>query len=152
MKEVLPNIVNVERDEYLSVNYIALIPVLTQAIKEQQSQIEELKNTISKLQNQPTSTQEVDLNSTTLGVALSQNVPNPFTTDTRITYAIPYTFKVAKLGVYDLNGQELKLVALTATTGAVVIQGGNLKPGMYIYTLIVDGKTVASKKMTLTSN
>lgn len=153
LKEVLPNIVNVEQDQYLSVNYIALIPILTQAIKEQKTQIEELKNTISKLQTQqPTSTQEVELNGITQGIILSQNVPNPFTTDTRISYVIPYGYKVAKLGIYDLNGQEIKLVNLASANGEVVIQGGNLKPGIYIYTLIIDGKTVASKKMTLTSN
>ncbi|MBK8684776.1 MAG: T9SS type A sorting domain-containing protein [Bacteroidetes bacterium] len=86
-----------------------------------------------------------------LVATLTQNVPNPFTTDTRISYTIPFQYQSAKIGVYDLNGQELKLLTLNAPIGEVIIQGGKLKPGMYIYTLIVDGKTLSSKKMTLTS-
>jgi len=33
---------------------------------------------------------------------------------------------------------------------SIKIQGNELKPGMYLYTLIVDGKEVGTKRMILT--
>lgn len=154
VQKILPELVKEDNKGYLAVNYTAIIPILSQAIKEQQAQIEELKNMISNHStgNSPSSTQETEASDLMKGVTLSQNVPNPFTVDTRISYSIPQQFKIAKLGVYDLNGQELKLVNLTSASGDVIIQGGNLKPGMYLYTLIIDGRAAATKKMTLTSN
>ncbi|MBK8146464.1 MAG: tail fiber domain-containing protein [Bacteroidetes bacterium] len=147
-------------EKFKAVNYIALIPILSEAIKEQQTVIESLQNQIDELRTivagssatkPSSSTQEVEAIPSMEGVVLSQNVPNPFTNDTRISYSISQPFKSAKLGVYDLNGQELKLVSLTAVSGDVIIQGGNLKAGMYVYALIIDGKSVATKRMILTS-
>lgn len=148
-------------EKYKAVNYIALIPILSEAIKEQQSVIESQQNQIDELRTlvasisaakSPSSTQEVEVSNSMEDVVLSQNVPNPFTNDTRISYTISQAFKMAKIGVYDLNGQELKLINLNSAKGDVIIQGRNLKPGMYLYTLIIDGKSIATKRMTLTSN
>ena len=38
--------------KYKSVNYIAMVPILTKAIQEQQEQIEVLKNSIEELKKQ----------------------------------------------------------------------------------------------------
>lgn len=148
-------------EKFKAVNYIALIPILAEAIKEQQTMIESQQSQIDELRiilnnisaaKSARSTQDLELGNLIESATLSQNVPNPFSNDTRISYSISQPFHVAKLGVYDLNGQELKLVQLTAMSGDVIIQGGNLKPGMYLYTLIIDGKSIATKRMTLTSN
>lgn len=48
IKEVFPEVVSLDSTtSYYSVNYVKLIPVLIEAIKEQQMQIEELKKQIS---------------------------------------------------------------------------------------------------------
>lgn len=53
LKEVIPNVViGDENKENLGVNYAELVPVLTQAIQEQQKIIEDLKIRIEKLENQ----------------------------------------------------------------------------------------------------
>jgi len=54
LEKVLPILVKkgIDKDSILSVNYTSLIPVLTKAIQEQQSIIEENKLDISKLKNQ----------------------------------------------------------------------------------------------------
>lgn len=49
IQKVYPEAVKVEDDGYLSVNYISLIPVLIEAIKEQQNTIDELKDQLNKL-------------------------------------------------------------------------------------------------------
>jgi len=50
LRNVIPEVVvGDERKENLAVNYIELIPIMVNAIKEQQQQIEELKKEISNL-------------------------------------------------------------------------------------------------------
>ena len=49
IQKVFPEIVKENNNGYLSVNYIALIPVLVEAIKEQQIKIEELEKEVAKL-------------------------------------------------------------------------------------------------------
>lgn len=49
IQDVLPEVVAEKIDGYLGVRYEKVVPLLIQAIKEQQLQIEELKKTISKL-------------------------------------------------------------------------------------------------------
>ena len=49
IEQVLPELVSEGADGYKSVNYIGVIPVLTQAIQEQQTEIEQLKEENKKL-------------------------------------------------------------------------------------------------------
>jgi Cu/Ag efflux pump CusA len=51
VKEVIPEVVGDEESGY-AIQYGALTPVLIEAIKEQQKQIEELKELVNKLLNQ----------------------------------------------------------------------------------------------------
>lgn len=52
VKEILPEIVGTDDNGYHSVQYTALVPVLIKALQEQQTQIEELKRRVEKLENQ----------------------------------------------------------------------------------------------------
>jgi hypothetical protein len=56
------------------------------------------------------------------------------------------------MGIYDLNGKEIKLFQLNSAEGVLSLSGANLQPGVYIYMLIVDGQPYDSKKMILTSH
>ncbi|MFA6057704.1 MAG: tail fiber domain-containing protein [Taibaiella sp.] len=153
LKKVMPELVKEDNEGYLGVNYTMLIPVLTEAIKAQQQEIELLKQEVTSLKDNRSS-------QTTLAIAgvsaseayLAQNVPNPFNQTTNISYKLPAGISAATLGIYDLNGKEIRLFQLSReATGSVTINGGDLKPGMYVYTLIIDGKYFNSKKMILTS-
>jgi hypothetical protein len=132
--------------------------VLTQAIKEQQAmiaqqqvRIEQLEKNIKLNAMDATENKGVDVLSAPTNF-LDQNVPNPFTTATTITYRIGTNFTRAQLGVYDRTGAELKLFEITDANGVVRIEADTLKPGMYLYSLIIDGIAVDTKKMTLTSH
>lgn len=50
VQKVLPELVNEGDDGYLRMNYIGLIPVLLEAIKEQEAEIEALQSEIRQLQ------------------------------------------------------------------------------------------------------
>ena len=153
LKKVMPELVTEDQEGYLAVNYTMLIPVLSEAIKAQQQEIDLLKQELASLKGNKTPT----IASTIPGIDaaeayLAQNVPNPFSQTTSISYKLPADIASASLGIYDLNGKEIRLFQLGhATTGSVTINGGDLRPGMYVYTLIIDGKYFDSKKMILTS-
>lgn len=80
---------------------------------------------------------------------LIQNSPNPFTNSTTIKYALPSSFKSALMTIKDANGKVVKNYNLTAQNGNVVLDGGELASGVYFYSLVVEGKTVDTKKMVL---
>ena len=79
---------------------------------------------------------------------LNQNVPNPFTDKTVITYYIPVYVENAAITVYDDMGTPVKTFRISVKgQGEVILYAGNLKHGLYTYNLIADGKIVASGKM-----
>jgi hypothetical protein len=58
----------------------------------------------------------------------------------------------AFIGIYDLNGTQIKLEEIHLSgKGSVSIEPNELKPGMYLYSLIVDNKLVDTKTMVLTN-
>jgi hypothetical protein len=71
------------------------------------------------------------------GVVLEQNYPNPFSGETEIRFTLPETAHV-RLILFNSVGQQIKiLIDAEAPAGlnTVRLEGGNLKPGMYLYQL-----------------
>jgi hypothetical protein len=82
-------------------------------------------------------------------VLLEQNTPNPFDHSTLIKYGIPSGFQSAQLLITDNAGRSIKQIALTSGSGVVSINGSMLSGGSYTYSLLVEGKILASKKMVV---
>jgi len=81
-------------------------------------------------------------------IILDQNLPNPFAEKTSINYVIPTDVKEAQLLFYDINGRIIKQVDITERgEGKLTVYGENLQNGIYTYSLIADGKLIATKKM-----
>lgn len=158
LAEVMPTAVMPDEEGYFAVNYDAVIPVLVNAIQEQQSQIEALQEQIELLQGFEPADSRTDGAATKFGTAgllegakLEQNAPNPFRTQTEIGFFVPQEFQSATLYVFDLSGRMIKTYPVTqAGAGSVIISAGELTAGMYIYTLAVNGAEVDSKRMILT--
>jgi len=150
IKEVLPELVYEDKKGYLSIDYNGIIPLLVSAIKEQQSQIGTLQAEIEQLKigdSRPKSTVENNLGN----AQLFQNKPNPFNENTVIDYYIPDGNQKATVYVYDLNGSQKKAYDVTTEgRSKIIINGSELQPGMYLYTLIVGGKEVNTRRMILT--
>jgi hypothetical protein len=85
------------------------------------------------------------------GVRLHQNHPNPFQVDTEIKMEIPDAISMATLYIYDFHGKtvEKRLISGRGLT-SVIIAAGRFSPGIYLYTIIVDGHAAEIKKMILT--
>ena len=135
--------------EFKAVNYNAFIPVALQAIKEQQTKINDLETRLAKLEN-VSAAENKKSNWETSEAELFQNTPNPFQEKTEIKYRLPQTTKNAIIYVYDMNGRQIKNVSVQAGEGSVTIESNELSAGMYIYSLVADGKEVSTKRMILT--
>jgi len=156
LKEILPDLVVYNKDaELYGVNYIGLIPILVEAIKEQQIQIEELKAAIvidEALKGASVSTASTDPLSSEVGIStLNQNAPNPFTEETTISYSLSETVGSATLFIYDMSGKQLRSYDLSDRGDSKInILGGELDAGMYMYSLVTDGLLIETKQMILT--
>jgi len=160
VQTVYPKLVEYNDEaDILEINYLGFIPELVNAIKEQQiiieslqSEIQELKkgNNNSKLKSATISTGISNLQENITN-ALYQNAPNPFSHSTSIEYSLTKNAQKAMICIYDMNGTQLKCIPLHLTVyGNVTINGNEFKAGMYMYSLIVDGQLIDTKRMVLT--
>ncbi len=85
------------------------------------------------------------------GVELMQNKPNPFDEKTIISVSVSkeLAYKRAFISVADMTGKEIKRLDINLKPGMneVLYEHGYNASGTYIYTLLVDGKWVESKRM-----
>jgi len=170
LKEAYPELVSQDTLGYYYVNYIGLIPVLVEALKDQHNtitaqsvKIKELAERLSAIENNPIldpkgntkSTKVTTDTPTTDNVTnafLYQNAPNPFTVNTEIKYYLPESIISATLFIYDMQGLQIKSIPIQQHGNAsITLHGSEFKAGMYIYTLIADGKEVDTKRMILTN-
>jgi hypothetical protein len=158
LKQIYPELVNQDTLGYYYVNYIGLIPVLVEAVKEQKAQINALTSLLNKSNsgtmkvgaNTTNEITETEIDALTYPV-LYQNVPNPFNSTTTIGFSLPTSVGSAIVYVYDMNGTQLKSYPISERgKGTITIQGSVFSAGMYLYALIADGKVIDTKRMILT--
>ena len=153
LAKVLPDAVMKDEEGFLAVNYDAVIPLLVEAVKELDSQIQtakDLQREISDLRSELNQLKGISLEDKE--ASLLQNIPNPSGADTRIEYSLPLTTQQVSLLIYDMQGKQMATYE-NLQSGAhqeVTIERSTLKAGMYMYTLVADGKEVATKRMILT--
>lgn len=153
-----------------TVNYTELIPILIQAVKEQQQTINTLKaeneaykKTIEERLNQlQQSINNICENgcggnntkATDGGAAkdqLYQSVPNPADSKTMISYTLVRNYENAQIVISDMNGRAVQTIDLQATAGNgnVTVDLSTFSAQQYIYSLYVNGRSVDSKKMMI---
>lgn len=159
VKEIYPELVHTDGNGYMYIDYIGMIPLLVNAIGELNEQIAQLKADNDELNQSVMMAQQqrgIDYPSSQIADdffrnALYQNNPNPFSTSTTIKMSLRSDVEQAAIYIFDMQGSMLKTIPFTDRGNvSVTIEGGDLTPGMYIYSLIADGKEIASKRMILT--
>lgn len=160
VEKLLPDFVHKDDAEYLSIDYISLIPLLVEALKEQKDQIEKLEKKLksndksdspAKNEDSDKSSPNLESNNLIEETILYQNSPNPFSEQTEIRYSIPQNVNSAYIHIFDMQGKLIKTLTINNLgDGFVKINGYQYDPGMYIYTLIVNGQEVDTKRMILT--
>ena len=156
LQEVFPDLVHTEPTTgYYSVSTFELIPVLVKAVQEQ-------KQIIENLQGQVESCCQAGLKNASLkgdsgdeldaGIAkLYQNAPNPFSAQTTIRFEIPESVQNAQLHILNMNGTLLKTLQINQRgAGNVIVSANEFVAGMYLYSLVCDGKIIDTKRILLT--
>ncbi len=149
---ILPEIVNSANDtaQSMGIKYGALIPILINAIKEQQDEIERLKVQV-QLINQPLTSNEdyKDHTSHLNEFILLKNDPNPFNDFTDIQYEVE-NCDHCEIIVMDINGKLIKRLPLNNNSGKVRIYCSEIGNGVFSYSLIENGKVLKTQKMIST--
>jgi hypothetical protein len=83
--------------------------------------------------------------------ALQTASPNPANIFTKISYNLN-TGKDARIVICNMLGSTLKDIRLNDNQNTLTVSTADLKPGIYFYSLIVDGKTISSKKLIVSHN
>ena len=160
LKAVYPELVYEDQNGNVSINYIEMVPLLVQSINELKTDIDELKKENSVLKselsgNDPavksrdevTNIESVDIDI----LSLSQNDPNPFSERTTISLTVPENVNTAAVFFYDMSGKQIdKRIITERGNTQISVTSAEFTEGMYLYSLIADGKVIATRKMILT--
>lgn len=147
LKAVYPELVYEDNNGNVSINYVEMVPLLVQSINELSAKIAELEGTSPrKVKAQPTAIEEtvsdVDM------VRMDQNKPNPFSESTVIALNIPSNAQAANIYIYDMNGKQAQSLPVSERGETnITVYAADLSAGMYIYTLVVDGKVAVTRRM-----
>ena len=144
--------VPVNNEDNYSISYEKLVVPLVKAVQELAQQNEEMKKEIAEMKAVMMSKEGsiIKQNINLTAATLQQNAPNPFTSNTNISYSLPENTLSAEIVVTDKQGNNLKRIPLKAANGLVEINANTLSAGAYQYSLYVNGNIVDSKQMILT--
>ena len=151
---VFPHLISDNNAAVRYIDYLELVPILIKTIQEMQEEIEDLQTQLPQLSRsaftekyENASSQQTIADSNDF--ALFQNVPNPFTERTIIRFTLPNDTKNACICIFDMSGKMLKQVPVDSSMQSITIEGYELQAGMYIYSLLVNGKEIDTKRMIL---
>lgn len=149
LKEVYPELVYEDKSGNVSINYIEMIPLLVQAVNELKAELAQVKGETKA--EAKTRTDATTINTVDEAVlSLAQNNPNPFSESTSIEVSVPQSVRSASLFIYDMSGKMLKRITISGRgTSRVPVTAEGLTEGMYLYTLVADGKVAGTKRMIL---
>ena len=153
IKEIFPDLVVEDANGYLSIDYQGFIPILVDAYKRLETRLQNYEEAMVILsesnakQRTATGIKETESDF----AFISQNKPNPFYESSTISCYIPYSSANAFVCIYDLQGKQIKHIDIKDKgSQTITIDGSEFLPGMFIYTLIIDGQEIDTKKMILT--
>lgn len=146
LQKIYPELVMEGQDGYLAVNYTELVPILIRSIQELKGLLEDLKRDELSVSGMSDNTLP---NVQEKQGYLYQNTPNPFRENTIIRFSLPIRTSTAFICVFDMNGKMVKQIPVNNTMQSITINGYELQAGMYIYSLIVGGKEMDTKRMIM---
>ncbi|HTF27291.1 MAG TPA: T9SS type A sorting domain-containing protein, partial [Flavitalea sp.] len=146
------------KDGLYGLRYDNFISPMVKAMQEQSKKNDEKDSLISDLQNQINDLKALITKGGNGGSSLSptgylkQNAPNPFRSNTVISYYIPENAGHAQIRIVDINGRLIKTFNAPKGEGQIAIRSDELFAGTYSYTLFVNNRTVDTKQMVLLGN
>lgn len=146
LEEIFPDLVYEMEDGTKAINYVEMVPLLVQCIKELNARLSSVEGgTVRKAR----STSGIDHEQATNVNRLYQNNPNPFKEQTLIRFTLANDAADAAVCIFDMTGKQLRRFPVTPGMDSITINGGELGAGMFLYSLIVDGQEIDTKRMIL---
>lgn len=139
---------------FKSVNYLGLISILTQSVKDLSAEVKDLKQQVKEgkqtyvVYKNGFSNSEME-NIKQHGYKLEQNVPNPFDAGSVISYSLPKTETNASIMIFNMTGRLLKTYKLNQKSGKIQVNADDFKNGIYLYSLVSGNRDIITKKMII---
>ena len=153
LEEVFPDLVYEMKDGTKAINYVEMVPLLVQCINELNARLTAVDGgevAAAKARALNSETSEVMIPKATIaGAKLYQNTPNPFTERTEIRFSLPDDARDAYIYIFDMTGKMLRQIHVDSTMQSVAINGYELSAGIYLYSLVINGKEIDTKRMIL---
>ena len=149
LKAVYPSLVEEGQDGGIGINYIELVPILIRSIQELKQELDEIKGVAKNEQKAPLVSDVKQVLSTSKN-KLYQNAPNPFKEKAVIRFQLANDVSDAIICIFDMSGKMLKRMPISAGMDSVYVNGYELGEGMFLYSLLVNGQEIDTKKMILT--
>lgn len=146
-----------DKDNY-SIAYDKLVVPLVKAVQELDQQKVALQQKVQMLEKQVQELMNKSAGATGVpstgpasdGFAMDQNIPNPFSSETTISYNLPQQVGSAALLVYDLSGKQIASFPITEKgASSITLTSEKLAAGIYIYSIMADGRIMDSKRMVV---
>lgn len=132
LQEVYPELVYEDADGNYSINYVEMVPLLVQSIRELKAEVTELK-------------QQLGISDPSKLVLKTKGKAEDADD---VTLALPDNGQEATLDVFDLSGKLLRTTSLNAASAAGLSSyTRGLPTGTYAYSLTVDGKRQKARKV-----
>ena len=132
-------------------NYTEVIPLLVACVNVLQDRVDAMQQSNSSTFDEgETTAMAVARQTVKQGCVLHQNAPNPFGTGTIVKYSIPQDAANAQLIIFDMQGTMLRQIPVSPSGDSVTLNGTDFPTGMYMYSLVVNGKEMDTKRMIIT--
>lgn len=131
LQEVFPELVYEDAEGNYSINYVEMVPLLVQSIRELSSEVATLKQKLGI-------SEPVKTVLKTKGKAEDAD---------EVTLTLPDESSQATLNIYDLNGRLLRTASVDATSASLSSHAHGLPAGTYAYQVMVNGKRQKARKM-----
>ena len=89
------------------------------------------------------------INASSAAYSRIQNSPNPFQNNTIIRFKLADEAINASICIFDMQGKMLKNIDVTKGEESVSLDGYEFGKGLYLYSLIVNGQEIDTKKMII---
>ena len=141
-------------------NQSMMISDLKKSVEEQKTQIANQQKQIDQLlaavkvlsdakQNETLAKINIELSDKD-AIVLNQNIPNPCDKNTSIGFSIPASVQSAKLNFTTMDGKVIKSISIAERgKGLINIYTSDLSSGVYLYSLIADGKLIDTKRIEI---
>ena len=149
LEEAFPDLVYVRKDGTKAINYVEMIPLLVQSINELSAKIEILEGQTSEGAAKKTRSATNRQASSRTQNKLYQNTPNPFKEQTVIIFSLADDVQDASICIFDMTGKTIKKLPISSGMERVSIGGYELGEGMFLYSLVVNGQEIDTKKMII---